>query len=353
MNIKKILESAILAPSGDNCQPWRFIVKDNQIDIFNVPERDNSLFNYRQRASLVAHGALIENIMIASSATGYSAKLRSFPDRTNPGHIATVELEKSDVRDEPLYPFISLRSTNRKPYRDTPLTDEQRTILLNASRHLSGGEIRLLEDRDKKAIIAEAVGINDRLVFENPYLHRFLFEHIRWSKEEASKTRDGLDIRTLELPMPQVIGFRLLKNWSIVQTLNKFGLSRFAVAKQAERLCLSSSASGIVIVGGSAEEDFLAGGRLVQRVWLEAMRLGLSFQPMTGITFLIQKVLAGSTDGLSTRHTGLINDAHDRIRAAFKLKDETVVMLFRVGRSDPPSARSLRLPLEDVAETSK
>ena len=350
MSIKKILESAILAPSGDNCQPWSFIVKGNQINIINLSERDTSLFNFCQRASLIAHGALIENILIASSASGYNIKLTPFPDNLNPNLIATVELEKSEVRDESLYPYITQRATNRKPYKSIPLTAKQRNTLLNTSSVFANAGVKLVEELDRKAFIAEAIALTDRLVFENPYLHSFLFEHIRWTEEEALKTRDGLYIKTLELSAPQAIGFRLLKNWSILQTLNKFVLSKIA-AKQAEKLCLSASAIGIIIVDGNTDEDFLTGGRLVQRLWLEATRMGLAFQPMTGLTFLIQRVLAKETKEISTEHIRLIMNAFDSIVSAFNLSKESMVMLFRIGHSSPPAARSLRLSVDEVVKT--
>lgn len=350
MSIKKILESAILAPSGDNCQPWSLIVKGNQINIINLSERDTSLFNFCQRASLIAHGALIENILIASSSSGYNIKLTPFPDNLNPNLIATVELEKSEVRDEPLYPYITQRATNRKPYKSTPLTARQRNTLLNTSSVFANAGVKLVEELDRKAFIAEAIALTDRLVFENPYLHSFLFKHIRWTKEEALKTRDGLYIKTLELSAPQAIGFKLLKNWSILQALNKFGLSKIA-AKQAEKLCLSASAIGIIIVDGNTDEDFLTGGRLVQRLWLEATRMGLAFQPMTGLTFLIQRVLAKETKEISTEHIRLIMNAFYSIVSAFNLSKESMVMLFRIGHSSPPAARSLRLSVDQVVKT--
>jgi len=83
-DIKKILEAAVHAPSGENCQPWRFEIRDGEIRIFNLPERDQSLYNYGQMASYVAHGALIENILIASSAFGYRARTNLFPQENDP-----------------------------------------------------------------------------------------------------------------------------------------------------------------------------------------------------------------------------------------------------------------------------
>ena len=349
MKFKEILESAILAPSGDNCQPWRFEVVGNRIDIFNLPERDTSLFNYRQRASLVAHGALIENILIASSAMGYKAKLTTFPNLANPDLVATVELEESGAGagDEPLYPFISLRSTNRKLYKSLPLTEEQRQSLVSSSKALRAGEVRLVESEGEKRAVGKVIGLNDRLVFENRHLHAFLFDHIRWSDAEARQTRDGLDLKTLELAPLDALAFRMFRNWSLLQMLNRFGISRI-IAGNAEKLALSASTLGIVTVGGNADEDFLTGGRLVQRVWLAATRLGLSFQPMTGIIFLMQRGLDGETEGLASEHLNRVRDAHERLATAFRLKGETIVMLFRIGHGVAPSARSSRLPVDKL-----
>jgi nitroreductase len=347
MKFKEILESAILAPSGDNCQPWEFVIHGNRIDIFNLPEKDTSLFNYRQRASLVAHGALIENILIASSALGYETKLSILPDRANPNLVATVELEESGPGDEPLYPFISQRSTNRKPYKPLPLTEEQRQILVNSSKSVGAGEVRLVESEGGKRAVAKVIGVNDRLVFENCRLHAFLFEHIRWSDEKARQTRDGLDIRTLELAPLDALAFRMFRNWFLMQQLNKIGITRI-IARQAEKLAFSASALGMVTVGGAADADFLEGGRLVQRVWLEATRLGLSFQPMTGIVFLMQRIAEGEIGLLSPDQVTLIGEARRKLTGAFDLTSETVILMFRVGRNSSPSARSLRLPLESV-----
>src|SRR3989344_4799077 len=120
--IKKILEIAVHAPSGENCQPWRFEVEGNRIHIYNLPERDNSLYNLGQGASFVAHGALIENMLIAASALGYRADVHAFPDGQNNNFVATVVFEKAAPQNEPLYLFIVKRATNIKPYKPVSLT---------------------------------------------------------------------------------------------------------------------------------------------------------------------------------------------------------------------------------------
>ena len=52
-DIEDILGTAIRAPSGDNCQPWRFRIKENMIDLFNQPEADETPYNFRQLGSMV------------------------------------------------------------------------------------------------------------------------------------------------------------------------------------------------------------------------------------------------------------------------------------------------------------
>jgi hypothetical protein len=347
MKYQKIIEAAICAPSGDNCQPWNFTIENGRIHLFNLPDKDTSLFNFQQRASLVAHGAVLENIHIASSALGFQAKFSCFPQAGNDNLIAAITLEETHPRDEPLYPYISLRTTNRRPYRPTPLTEEERGTISNAVGTAGAGKVVLLEDDQSKKALSEVIGFNDKLVFENPQLHSFLFDHVRWNDKEARSTRDGLDIKTLELAPPDALAFRLFKNYSLLQTLNTFGVSKI-VAKNAQKLSLSASAIGLITTAGSTPHDYLDVGRILQRIWLEATRLGLSLQLMTGITFLMQRVMEGMTQEVSPTHVGLIKKARDTIYSTCGIKNEILAVMFRVGHGDPPSTRSLRLPIEQV-----
>src|SRR6185436_19350212 len=120
-DFKKILNFAIYAPSGENCQPWEFSIKENKILIFNLPERDQSLYSWGQRSSFLAHGALIENIIIASKELGYQSIVNLFPDQQNKNFVASIELQKTNIDKDPLFSFIDKRCTNRKHYQTNAL----------------------------------------------------------------------------------------------------------------------------------------------------------------------------------------------------------------------------------------
>ncbi|MBI2038646.1 MAG: nitroreductase, partial [Candidatus Nealsonbacteria bacterium] len=200
-DLRKIIELAIYAPSGENCQPWRFEVRGDEIDIFNIPERDQSPYNFDQRGSLVAHGTLIENVLIASSTSGYKTKLDIFPEAHDRNLVARIVFEKSSTKEEPLYPYIKIRCTNRKPYKkDIKLTPEQKSEILASANEVGEGAVKLTEDPHEIGALAKVGSMNERLVFENPHLHNFLFTHINWTKHEEMKKRLGFYIKTLEIP---------------------------------------------------------------------------------------------------------------------------------------------------------
>lgn len=349
-DIKKIIEAGIQAPSGENCQPWRFGVHNNQLSIFNIPERDQSLYNYQQRGSYIAHGALIENILIASSQLGYSTTLTLFPNSIGDKNlIATVILNQSQPREETLFPYIWKRSTNRKPYKTVPLGEEQKIQLINTARDVtSGAEVRFIEDRERIQSLAKALSVNEKLIFENQHLHDFFFSHINWNESEDWAKRIGFYIKTLELPPEAQKVFPIMKHWYLARILNRIaGVSKKAAEGNA-MLYTASAAFGAILIPNPTPENFISAGRLMQPLWLQATKMGLSIQPVTGIAFLMPRILAGQTTNFSSEQVNLITRAYNVIKTAFGIKDETIAMLFRIGQGDSPTARSSRLSPQDA-----
>jgi hypothetical protein len=64
--IRYIIEQGIQAPSGDNGQPWKFSYRDNIIELYLNKEADRSFFNFRQIASIISCGAVLENMRLAA-----------------------------------------------------------------------------------------------------------------------------------------------------------------------------------------------------------------------------------------------------------------------------------------------
>ena len=355
--IVKILEESVQAPSGENAQPWRFGIRGEEIHVFNIPERDQSPYNFRQRASYVADGTVIENISLVAPAMGYYAAIELFPDKTNPDLVAIVRLkynpDAASSRETSLYPYIAARVTNRKPYRKEPLATHEVHELLAAAESLvpgadmSGVRLVLTEKRQEIDELGMIGAMNEQLVFETKALHEFLFSHINWTDEENEQKKIGFDIKTLELPPPARAGFNVFKHWGAARVMKPLGLPK-SIQKQNGVGYAAASAVGIIAARGSRNEDFVQIGRATQRVWLTATKLGLSLQPMTGILFFMQRILSDVTEPFSGEQVERIKAAFGRICKIFGAEGDTIPMMFRVGRAEAPTAQSLKLPPEII-----
>lgn len=341
--IEKILSVAVLAPSGDNAQPWHFVVNGNEILIFNIQDRDLTLYNFRQRGAYLAHGAVIENIVLAASEAGCRAGILLFPDASDSNHVATVSLQRAAIKKDSLFNYIAVRSTNRKPYRAEPLLDGERNDMLSVPGEIGCGEIRLLEDRAKIKLLSEAISLNERLILENRYIHDVLFTHIVWSEAEARGRRTGMYVKTLELKPPERVALKLFRNWRLLKVLNKFGVSRL-LPKQSAKLYASSGAIGAVIIPDDSNKNYVMAGMVFQRMWLKATKTGLCVSPITGAAYLGKRIADGNTSEMSGAHVELINEAYKKIIDTFSVSNEVVAMVFRIGHGDKPTATSFKLP---------
>lgn len=341
-DIQKILEAGCRAPSGSNSQPWRFMVKDNQISIFALPEKDHPILNFRHRGTWVAHGALLENILITSSHLGYKTDVKLFPDKDYPKFIAKITLEKTSPKNEPLYSAIWSRAINRKPYKNTPLTIKQKENLLNGANEIADNEIKIIEDPNYLKTLGWAVSVNEIVMLENKALHKLFFDEIVWTKEEEEKKKVGMYLKTLELKPPQKFGLRIASSWPIMNILNKAGMARI-IAKQNADIYSQCALMGVILVK-DRDEDFITVGRMIERIWLNATAMGLSLHLITGIFFFWQRIMLGGAKEFSEEHIKILKKAYDTTAEIFDVKQNMIALLFRVGDGGEPSARSSRLP---------
>lgn len=357
-DIRHIIADAILAPSGENCQPWKFILKENNIDLILLPERDKSLYSWGQRASYMANGALLENLSISAREHGYEPKIAIFSDKNDQNLIARITLEKGNPSKDPLYPFIAERSTNRKKYDSIILDVAQKQALLDCSdpgrSPAENISVLFTEDSEKKKSLAKAGSVNESVMMSNRHIHQFFFSHVNWTKEEDDETKVGFFIDTLELPPPALAGFKLFKNWPLTNLFNKIGLSKM-IGMQNAQIYAASSGIGIITVEDLSAETFIKAGRVLERLWLTTTSLGLSFQPLSGLLFFMYRIMANDTERFTPAQVEAIKDAYANIRGIFGLESSdgnrpVVAFMFRIGHGGKPSARSSRFSVDEVVE---
>ncbi len=344
----KLINAGVQAPSGDNSQPWKFLVKDDVLRIFSLPERDNPAYNLDQKGSLVAIGALIENIALSASALGYLIETKLFPDQNNENAIADLYFSVTSCKKDELVEFINSRCTNRKPYSKDTLKEEDVSELFSSVKNFSGSEFKLVQDSKEIELLAKAASVNERVVLENYLLHKYFFSHVCWTDQEEAKKRSGLYLKTLEFDKPTNFFFHLFKNWYIMNLFNRLGFARLVAATNA-KIYSHSAAIGLISLKADTKESYIEAGRELQRIWLAAEKCGLSFQMITGVLYFMHRIRASKVANFFTKkHCENIVAANSVILSIFKVKDVTPVLMFRVGYGGRPSGNSSRLSPEII-----
>jgi hypothetical protein len=312
--------------------------------------RSASLLDPGHRAAHLALGAAVENAAIAAAQRGVRLRTEPFPRPRDPTVAAALGFEPAEGsldEDARLFPHLAARATNRRLGRPSPLSSDAITALADAAR-VRGARLDLVTGRDELAELARIVGAGERIRHLTRELHREMVDELRWSADEARRAGDGIPVEALELAPAERAALRVAARPEVAATLRELGGGR-AFGERAEKSILRSSAVGLVTVGGCAAASALRGGRAVERVWLTATALGLAFQPVTALVYLFEMLDGSAATVFSAREREELRSLRARFDALFQAADGgTRLMLFRVGRAAAPSARTSRLPLEEV-----
>lgn len=345
--LRQCVAAGLLATSGDNIQPWRFEWDGCDLWIRLDADRAAGAYDVRGLASWTAMGAAVENISVAAASMGLGVSVEIVsPDDATPVLRLAFHRQGRPVGD-PLCGALPRRCVNRRPYRREPISVGTLDRLAMAARQAGPVRVSWASARDRTPLI-RLVMLGDQIMFESRPLHESLFRWLRWSHEEAARHRDGMPIDTLELGWLRSRAFRLFRSWRWVSIGNRFGFSRVAARHQAH-LIRDAASIGMLTAPDSSSASMFTAGRAFERLWLQATAEGLALQPMTALLYLCLKVAWGEPGGLGVGHVRRLADAWPGLKRIFPaLERECPTMLFRLGTSTPPSARSLRRPIDQV-----
>ena len=345
--IADILELARWAPSGDNTQPWRFeILDENHFVVRAFDTRDHCVYDLDGRPSQIALGALLETLAIAASAYGMRAefKRRSDSPDTQPDYFVDM-IQDSALAPNPLLPYIKLRSVQRRPMPTTALTEAQKQALQSAVGN--SYSLRWFEGRAQRWQVAKLMFDNAKLRLTLPEafaVHRSIIEwNKRFSEDKVPDQALGLDAMTLKLMR------WVMASWQRVDFFNTYLAGHLVPRLEMDLLPSLFCAAHFALLAEKAPEtidDYVAVGRAVQRFWLTATQLGLQLQPeMTPLIFSRYvregrrfSDLPGSMD-TATQLFGRLTQLLPNGSA------ELAVFLGRIGSGPAAASRSLRLPL--------
>lgn len=353
--IKKILHAGAQAPSGDNLQPWRFEPDSRCIKIYLGGEGKDSVYDYKRLASLCAIGAVIENMVVAAQALNYEPDVWLAPNPKDNACVAKISLKNK--RNETLDPYkvslfaaITKRKTNRRPYALGSVSLEQQNRLIKAAKEVhTKTDLQMVREKKEIRRSAKLLSYNDRLLFQNKALHDGLYPYFRWSEKEMQQKKSGLYVKTLQISWIEVIGLWLMRSWLFLKFLHLLRVPSL-IAFKSSLVYARSGAFGVISMPTNSARAFIEGGRIFQRVWLEATTMGLSIQPLFGFAVFAQRVASEEFSVFSKAEQEQIMQITNELKKMFFVGDRTMVMLFRIGTADEPSAESVK---KKVAELTK
>ena len=223
------------------------------------------------------------------------------------------------------------------------LDDATKASLVRAAQEVPEALLHLAEGSGPLDRVAELCGAAERLRFLNATCHHELFtKEVRWTAEEAHRTRDGLDLATFEMGPAEVLGMQVASDPSAIALIRSWNAGR-AFADLSGPAIRSSSAVVCVSMPRMDRENALLAGRAMERVWLRATALGLAVHPISAPILLA--LMADSPVFDATEREQIAHCAAG-IRELFATDDRSPAFLLRIFRAPAPSQRSLRLPID-------
>jgi molybdopterin/thiamine biosynthesis adenylyltransferase len=354
-----LIKAAVLAPSGGNVQPWKWLVSKGRLFLFHDAERSYALLDFDHKGSMLAMGAAWENLRLEGEHMGFDTKVLPFPLGADSPLIMAFSFSKHEEKErkdsfEHLRGGITARCTNRKVVVPSAVEPAIISRLSASARSVSGCDIVWITERDRIKALAEVVAAVDRALLLDPRGHHDFVHEVRWNEAEALATRDGIDLETLELTGAEKAGMHIAKNYNVVKKVSQWkGGSAFEIFSR--KRMKSASAAGLLLAKEDSPLQRLRNGQCMERLWLSAEHENFGFQPMTAGVFLFDRMNNGVGEAaMSAELKRALEPTYNRFRSCFPeiTDNDYPVFLFRLVKASPPKVRALRRSSDEVVVVS-
>lgn len=337
----RFCQAGAMAPSGGNLQPWSVTIHPDVWEISLVPERIDTILDYQRAASVFALGAFVENVILAAQAEQIACHIAwqeaddirvqltfSPEDTTDP---ETLKLAKS----------IPQRMTSRTMSDGTAILESDITVLLQAFTENQNIKIAFINAEPDKKRFADLIGKSDGIRTLHDGLFEQMMAEMRFTQKEVEETRDGMDVKTLELPGNVVSMLGLLAKHPGMRKI----IPKKAFEDQVKPLLRSASHVACVYLNEPVSTTLLfESGRKVERLWLQATEVDIRLQPWTVQTFIAMRAQDETDTVFTIEEKQEIIGINQEISSLFALPQTGIpLFLFRLYRGKQSKIRSLRL----------
>jgi sulfur-carrier protein adenylyltransferase/sulfurtransferase len=275
--LEKIIDIARWAPSPDNSQPWRFqVISGDRFRMHVDLESQNPYQFNASQPNWLSVGMILEALRLGALDLGQQLSWvkvdRSFD----------IFVQPTSAPADGLSAYIKMRSVDRSAYRRTPLAAQMKQKLADACG--PGFQLSWLESDEQRWRYAKVSALSSLLRLRSKACHGVHQKVIDW---ETRFSPTGLPANSLGVNgLSQRLLRWGLKSWPRMQSLNRFLRADLLAGAEMDLLPgVMSAAYVVVAVEGDyplSQDDVLIAGGRIYRLWLEATRQGLAFQPALG-----------------------------------------------------------------------
>lgn len=306
---------ASLAPSVHNTQPWRFRLGPGSLELLADQERRLRVLDPTGRQLTISCGCALFNARVALAARRREAVVERFPVPERTELLARLVLTDQHAPWTPLVrlePAIEQRHTNRREFFERHVPEEVLYELVTAVAAEDAVLLPVSTDEHRRAV-AQLTQEADAIEAANPDYRE---ELLAWTTDTANAPEG---VSAMSFPQSSIERGEV--------PIRDFGVGTTGwmppVTTSGQDQCL--------LLLGTAEDTpraWLRAGEALERMWLEATRLGY-------VASLFTQVIE-------------VDSTRERLRTALGL-DVAPHVLIRVGQAAPNVATNRR-DLDDLIE---
>lgn len=339
--VQKWIEVARWSPSADNTQPWRVTWAAPDPQTITLVLRKTPLgagsTPIENELQQLALGSLLTSITLVASEDGYVVHQRAASDDG-----LTLQLKMSTVKTEGWSELLRRRHTNRRPLNRLPLSPEQLEFVGQVCAEHQG--LSLIDFSSQKKKAARLVACLDLIRYQS----RQHLDHLLKVLRFEAKAVDGLDVKSLDIPLAAIALFWLLNRWRTLRVIFFLGLEKIFAFVGCRWLIQQSGHFYLLRAQDSSLSSWLEVGRCLQKIWLEATRRNLGLQPF-GHTFITYEAHK-NPEQFSRDHLELIGQVQEELlRLHPSAQLSTAGIFFRLGKPHKqPVVRSKRRSVAEL-----
>lgn len=351
-DIERIVAAAARAPSGDNCQPWRFGWDGRTLEVLHDAARAEHPLDAGWIGSDLSLGCVLESVEIAADAVGFVAKATVHTADPRRACWATVRFQPGSSGRARLLRALERRTTDRRLYRTGSI---DHPVFARVRAASSDPRCRVHVIAPPTGALLEFFVAIDAFVLHTPSVYEGTARWLRITQREVEQTRDGVSWRTLGFDLPELRALRFMRAPTARAVARALG-GTAVTALWLRRQLASSTAVVLLTTRASTSDRVVAVGRAAMTAWLELTEADHGVQPLSLQSALILAEATGTLPpDTAPAFPPLLRRGRQLLAQQLGLADDELpVWMFRVGPSSslPEHRRTLRLRLDQILTTS-